>query len=442
MNTAMAKTRLLIVGALLLLLLAGCSNEATDSSDGTGIGEVTEIETVYIGALFPSSGAQAELIDDLQTAMLVAAELINESHDLDWDLAQNAGLAGYGKARVEIIFADCGVTAATAREAAERLIDQGVSIITGCYDPILTEAVAEVCQQREIPMICGSARSDRLTDGERGFARVFNHIGMSAKEETELFLHYLNQYNLTSGAGISSAAIAYINNETSTAAAEYLETRLNESGLDVVAVVGYDASSSDFVEPASKMIANAPDVIFQISSTGDLTGMAEAYHGAAFTPAAAFCYSGGFQQAEFLQTARQLEENFYNGILVCPDLLYDDGDPENEDAREQAAELFLYIDRLYREQAQHGMDSAAYLEFASIIVAAQAVEAAGTTDAETLIATLKETTFSAPYLFSGAISFNGQGQNTICAGYVALIEDGVYRWVFSELNAGQNSSAQ
>lgn len=96
---------LLILG--LIFTLSACSNEATDSPDGTGIGQVTEIETIYIGALFPSSGAQAELIADLQAAMLVAADIINNSHDIEWDLAQNAGLANYGHAKVEIVFADC-----------------------------------------------------------------------------------------------------------------------------------------------------------------------------------------------------------------------------------------------------------------------------------------------------------------------------------------------
>mgnify|MGYP000389143045 CR=1 FL=1 len=246
---------LLILG--LIFTLSACSNEATDSPDGTGIGQVTEIETIYIGALFPSNGAQAELIADLQAAMLVAADIINNSHDIEWDLAQNAGLANYGHAKVEIVFADCGVTAASARVAAEELISQGVSIITGCYDSTLTAAVAEVCQKHGIPMISGSARDDSLTDGEQSFASVFNRIAMSSIQETDLFLNYLNQYNLTTSAGIQSAAIAYINNDYGNTAAEYLETSLNNNGLQVVAIVGYDASSTDFAEPASRMIANA-----------------------------------------------------------------------------------------------------------------------------------------------------------------------------------------
>ena len=60
---------LLILG--LIFTLSACSNEATDSPDGTGIGQVTEIETIYIGALFPSNGAQAELIADLQAEMCI-----------------------------------------------------------------------------------------------------------------------------------------------------------------------------------------------------------------------------------------------------------------------------------------------------------------------------------------------------------------------------------
>ena len=87
------------------------------------------------------------------------------------------------------------------------------------------------------------------------------------------------------------------------------------------------------------------------------------------------------------------------------------------------------------------MDTSAYLEFASIIVAAQAVDAAGTTDPETLNTVLKETSFAAPYLFSGTIDFDEQGQNSISSGYIATIYGGRYQWVFSPVNTEQNSLA-
>ena len=65
-------------------------------------------------------------------ALYVAPDKRTEDVYKRQDLAQNAGLANYGHAKVEIVCADCGVTAASARVAAEELISQGVSIITGC----------------------------------------------------------------------------------------------------------------------------------------------------------------------------------------------------------------------------------------------------------------------------------------------------------------------
>ena len=88
-------------------------------------------------------------------------------------------------------------------------------------------------------MISGSAKEDKLTDGERTYAPVFNRIAMSSTLETELFLTYLNQYNLTTNAGIKKAAIAYINNDYGNKAAENLENRLLSSGLQVVACLLY-----------------------------------------------------------------------------------------------------------------------------------------------------------------------------------------------------------
>ena len=85
------------------------------------------------------------------------------------------------------------------------------------------------------------------------------------------------------------------------------------------------------------------------------------------------------------------------------------------------------------------MDTYAYLEFAAIIVAAQAVEAAGTTEPAALNTALKETVFTAPYLFSGSIDFDEQGQNIIEPGYIATIKEGRYQWSFSPVNVEQNS---
>ena len=61
---------------------------------------------VVIGALYPLSGASAQIGVDAKTALETAAEVINTSHDLDLPLAKSAGLQGLGGAKVRLVFAD------------------------------------------------------------------------------------------------------------------------------------------------------------------------------------------------------------------------------------------------------------------------------------------------------------------------------------------------
>ena len=59
--------------------------------------------------------------------MEVAVDIINNSRDLDWDIAQNEGLAGLGGAKIDLIFGDCQSTADFATTEAANLLEQGMA---------------------------------------------------------------------------------------------------------------------------------------------------------------------------------------------------------------------------------------------------------------------------------------------------------------------------
>src|SRR5258708_35561788 len=63
-------------------------------------------QEIVIGVLFPMSGANAQIGIDARHAMETAADIINNSHDLDLPMAKNAGLAGLGNAKIKLVFAD------------------------------------------------------------------------------------------------------------------------------------------------------------------------------------------------------------------------------------------------------------------------------------------------------------------------------------------------
>jgi branched-chain amino acid transport system substrate-binding protein len=63
-------------------------------------------EEIVIGVLFPMSGANAQVGIDARHAVETAADIVNNSYDLDLPTAKNAGLAGLGNAKIRLVFAD------------------------------------------------------------------------------------------------------------------------------------------------------------------------------------------------------------------------------------------------------------------------------------------------------------------------------------------------
>ncbi len=430
----MKKLTLIILLLAVVCLAAACENYVYDNPQREGVGRSQSLEKVYLGVMLPIESESSADALRMQAAMEVAVDIINNQHDVAWDIAQNLGLANYGHAQIELVVRDCGASTREATAKAQELIDLGVSAVIGAYNNDFSAAVAAACYKKQVPMICGSAKAMSLTDGSYDFAPYFNRIAMSPIEETEAFLDYINQMNLTENAAIKKVAVAYINNDYGASSAAILHKALESTSLELVAYISYEADDTDLVEEAAKMLANEPDAVIQISSTDDLINFANNYAKASFQPSLVLCYSGGFQRSAFVEAIAGLGSDYYQGIMVCPDRYYAtppaaDGSVV-ADSRETAGHIFTYINKLYREKTGVDMDNAALLEFASVIVAAQTVDIAGTTDKETLNTLLKTTTFPAPYLYSGSISFGEDGQNMVNPGYIAIVNNGRYTYKY------------
>ena len=79
---------------------------------------------IVIGALYPLSGASAPSGVDARHALETAVDIINNIIDLDLPLAKSAGLAGFGGAKVTVVYADHQGDPQKGRAEAERLITQ------------------------------------------------------------------------------------------------------------------------------------------------------------------------------------------------------------------------------------------------------------------------------------------------------------------------------
>src|SRR3954468_24525212 len=111
-------------------------------------------KTVKIGAVYPLSGNAASAGVHAKAAIETAVEIINNAHPElgDLPLAKNAGLAGLGGAKVEVVFADNQGSPATGQNQALRLItEEKVVALSGSYQSGITLTTSAIAEKYGIP---------------------------------------------------------------------------------------------------------------------------------------------------------------------------------------------------------------------------------------------------------------------------------------------------
>ena len=72
-------------------------------------------------------------------------------------------LAQFGY-RVELLHIDTESSVDVARTQTERAINEGARCIVGAFDSAATLAIAQVCEQRQIPLVVNIAGVPQLTE--------------------------------------------------------------------------------------------------------------------------------------------------------------------------------------------------------------------------------------------------------------------------------------
>src|SRR5204862_5494344 len=131
-------------------------------------------KTVKIGAIYPLSGNAASAGVHGKAAIETAIEIINNAHPElgNLPLAKNAGLAGLGGAKVEVIYADNQGSPAVGQNQALRLItEEKVVALSGSYQSGVTLTTSAISEKYGIPFLNGESVAANLT--ERGFKWFF-----------------------------------------------------------------------------------------------------------------------------------------------------------------------------------------------------------------------------------------------------------------------------
>jgi branched-chain amino acid transport system substrate-binding protein len=111
-----------------------------------------------VGVLLPRSGAQAVIGRDCQRAVELAPPILKD----------------LGLPDLAIMNADTESNVDTARARAEKLINDGAQLLVGAFDSGHTTAIAQVAEQKGIPLVINIAASPAIT--EQGYKFVFRNF--------------------------------------------------------------------------------------------------------------------------------------------------------------------------------------------------------------------------------------------------------------------------
>src|SRR5215471_12412048 len=199
-----------------------------------------EDKVVKIGAVFPMTGGAASAGVHAKYAIETALDIINNAHPElgDLPLAKNAGLAGLGGAKVEVVFADNQGSPATGQNQALRLITEDkVVALTGAYQSGITLTASAIAEKYGIPFVNGEAVAANLT--ERGFKWFFRTTPI-ASDFAKVFGEFLADMK-AAGAKTDSVAIVHDNTEYGTSVASVIAAAFKEKGNPIALDVAYPA---------------------------------------------------------------------------------------------------------------------------------------------------------------------------------------------------------
>jgi branched-chain amino acid transport system substrate-binding protein len=368
-----------------------------------------EDKVVKIGAIFPLSGNAASAGIHAKAAIEVALDIINNAHpELSaLPLAKNAGLAGLGGAKVEVVFADNQGSPATGQNQALRLItEEKVVALVGAYQSGITLTASAIAERYGIPFLTPESVAANLT--ERGFKWFFRTTPI-ATDFVKVYNDFLADMKVA-GAKTDSVALVHDNTEYGTSVTNTLSTGFKEKGLTVLDV-GYATNATDVQSQVLLLKEKNPDVVLMISYTSDAILFAKTMQAQDYKPPMLLADDAGYSDPSFLKAVGKISQGAFNRSS------WSVGPPGSPTA---------IIADMYKKKSGDDMDDTAGRDMQGFLVLVDAIERAGSTDAAKIQAALKATDLKPEQLMMGyrGVKFDDKGQNSLASAVIIQLQDG------------------
>jgi branched-chain amino acid transport system substrate-binding protein len=332
-----------------------------------------------VGVLLPRSGFEASIGQDCQRGVDIAPGI----------------LKSLNLPELAVMNADTESNVDVARERAEKLINDGAQLLVGAFDSGQTTAIAQVAEQKGIPLVINIAAAPDIT--EQGYKFVFRNFLTAQMILGSAFENQLELFNLI-GAAPKSVVYMHVNDTFGTAMSKGIGAVMPKFNMPykIVDEIAYDPTARDLSVEVTKAKAANADALLVVGRLNDAMLITRELVKQRWTPQAILSMGPGWYEEQYLKTLGKLS----NG----PISLVPFQDPNKKLTKVLEAAL---------AKAYPGVNLSTnhVYTFEALLIAADAYKRAGTSDPKALADAIRTTNITDNVSIGPGIQFNAKGQN-------------------------------
>jgi len=368
--------------------------------------------------IYPLTGSLASSGAEMRDALEFAADIVNNGLKGVPELPFSAGggLTGLKGAKIKLVFADHQGNPQVGASEAERLITQEhVVALMGAYNSNVTQTASQVAERDKIPFLNAESSSPTLT--QRHFKYFFRTTPDDALFVRNAF-DFMKDVEQARHIKIGSVATLAENTLFGDQAAKLQQQYAAAQGFNVVKQVSYPAKTTQLTSEVQTLKAANPTVLLQSSYSEAILSM-KTYKELGYLPDMLIANDAGFADTEFIKTLGKDAEYVISREVWALDI----GDKKP---------IIKKVDDLFKARYKIDFTGNSARSFTGLMVLADAINRAGSTDPEAIRKALIATNIPSSALIMPwkGVKFDETGQNTLGAGILVQVRDGKYSTVW------------
>jgi len=328
-----------------------------------------------VGVILPRSGFEAGIGQDCQRGVDIAPAI----------------LKSLGMPELTILNGDTESNVNTAREHAEKLIEDGAQLLIGAFDSGQTTAVAQVAEQKGIPLVINVGSDPQITEqGYKFVVRNFPTVPMLLKDE------YAEQLEVFAIAGVTpkTAVFMHVNDLFGTGMAKGIHG--TKPPYTIVEEISYDPAARDLSVEVTKAKAANAEIMLVVGRLNDAMLLTREMVKQRWTPQAILSWGPGWYENQYTKTLGKLSDG---PISLVP--WYDPNKKMTKTLEAAFTKAFPGLN----------MNTNHVYTFEALLIAADAYKRAGSSDPKALAAALHATHITDNVSIGPGIMFDAKGQN-------------------------------